>query len=160
MSYKDEAAETAKMVGGWENLARGLHELVTTGGVKLLDEAFKREGSKRLSLLFCDAGKRGAPKKFDFDWYVNVSNRLEQIHSEDNPPKSKKLAFEKLAEELYGEEWRGWSKTKKAQRTKTLQNQLLKFVSDTKKVRALYGSGSNASYMNLDDPDDHTDRDD
>lgn len=144
MNGKDAAAEAAKMVGGWEKYARGLHELVTTGEIKLLDEALQREGLKRLLKAFGGSVKRGAPRKHEFSWYLNASDRLEQIRKE-KPCENKVYAVGRLAKELYEEEWCGYSRVKKDKKIKSLTNRLGEHDRIMKRNREKYTIGCNSA---------------
>lgn len=79
MSEKDAAKEDADKFGGWENYARGLHELYTSGKDKLLRDAYQRTKEEKFSSVFDDGvapTRRGAKTKRDFGWFNMVETIL------------------------------------------------------------------------------------
>ena len=71
MSKKDEANEAAELVGGWENLARGLYELQPPGKNIFLTAPFCK-------YLFdpIKPTRRGAKTKRDPEWFFMIERIL------------------------------------------------------------------------------------
>lgn len=66
MSEKDKVMKAAEQVGGWENLARGLYALHSTGSNELL-KAFIHAESKKGKNWF-NLPRRGAPTFYTLGW--------------------------------------------------------------------------------------------
>lgn len=134
MSKVDEAKNAADLVGGWENLARGLYQLQTTGKNTFLENAIKRTKLSRLAFLF-NPKKRGAPKKYDLDWFFMVE-KIQTDAQERNKSEIEKTIIDKNLNQICGETL---TKNKKRdEANKNIRNALGIFRKEIKKRSAKF----------------------
>lgn len=135
MSEKDAAKEDADRVGGWENLARGLHELYTTGENTSLKKNFNRTECERIARAL-NRVKRGAKVKRDVPWFWMVEGIINAANVGKPPQKDVDIIREHL-ELFYGKKLNNTT-WRQDQAVKTVQNQLAKFRREEKLIRKKY----------------------
>jgi len=156
MSEKDAAKEKADRVGGWENLARGLHELHTTGKNTLLKEYFNRAELMRLSKLLFPI-TRGAKTKRDWKWFLEVEGII-QAKKAQNPWDTEKSIVDKNLEHFYGKLGRPSTKYRE-KANKTVRNALSTIRREMKKLSSTYDPSTDLGQKFLNEyeapPDGH-----
>ncbi|BAN34907.1 hypothetical protein SCD_n01071 [Sulfuricella denitrificans skB26] len=125
MSEIDNAKEAAEQVGGWENLARGLYEQISTGSNALLNEAYRLAVSERSRQLF--SPRKGTSKFYTLGWGWRLEEMLAEA-IEKNLYEIEKTIIGKV-ENLrcfYGKSL-GTTSKKRIQANKTIRNYLGKW---------------------------------
>lgn len=126
MSENDEVKELADKMGGWENLARGLHHLYTRGDKSLLDEFHNQTEKLRISREFFPV-KRGAKKKRDWVWFMKVEDILSKAKNQHD---KEEFIIDKNLDEICGKAVTG--KRARDEANKTIRNELAKFRKEFK----------------------------
>lgn len=123
MSKKDKVKEAAELVGGWENLARGLYGMQPPGKNILLTTPF-------CQYLFnpITPTRRGARTKRDPEWFFKIEGILAQ-----HKDKTERVIIDENLGDFSGKKISS-NKESRDKAIKTIQNQL---AQNRKKVKRL-----------------------
>lgn len=150
MSKNDAAKVVADRVGGWENLARGLYELCTSGKKTILVKYYMAAEQLRISKVFFPV-RKGRPAKRDWLWFWMVEGILEKGKAQ-NQHNQEDFIIDKNLDVIYGSVLTGRKKRDTA--NKTVRNALAEHRRKIRKIQAQYDPAQNPAQTFLDGYED------
>lgn len=149
MSLKDEVKNLSKVVGGWENLARGLHDFLMTWSNAQLLKYHHQTDIKHSKKVFDQVARGRTPK-----YKINCFEVEEIINSYPHKHEHENTIIEKNLDKICGRTIYGPTARDKA--NKTVQNNLAKHRKCYQRISA--ANATMASYRQfVFDPNSPTD---